>query len=195
MIELVRRLPRVGTRRGIRAALAGSGTFSFFYEVVHNPIAAVFAAFGSMVLLVYVEFGGPKRQRFEQHFGLIVMTSVFVVLGTLCSQVLWLAVSSTIVFCFCRLDVRRHQFFSGQCDVGNADQFPSAGRLSGTAVFYPRSSPWVGRRQCCVARRPRVRHARAVNGSPHRGHGQRPRQTLDLCSSRGIDHRRRSSAR
>jgi uncharacterized membrane protein YccC len=103
VIGLLRRLPRVGTRRGIRATLAGSGTFSIFYEVVHNPTAAFFAAFGSMVLLVYVEFGGPKRQRFEQHVGLIVVTSLFVVLGTLCSQVLWLAVASTVVVCFCVL--------------------------------------------------------------------------------------------
>jgi uncharacterized membrane protein YccC len=78
----------------------GSGTFAFLYEVLHNPIAAFFAAFGSVVLLVYVEFGGPKRQRFEQHIGLIVITSIFVVLGTLCSQVLWLAVASAVIVCF-----------------------------------------------------------------------------------------------
>jgi uncharacterized membrane protein YccC len=80
--------------------LAGSGTFSILYEGVHDPVAAFFAAFGSMVLLVYVEFGGPKRQRFEQHIGLCVVTSLFVVLGTLCSQVLWIAVVSTVIVCF-----------------------------------------------------------------------------------------------
>ena len=103
MIGVLRRLPRVGARRAIRVTLAGSGTFSILYEVMHDPIAAFFAAFGSVVLLVYVEFGGPKRQRFEQHIGLIVMTSIFVVLGTLCSQVLWLAVTSAVVVCFCLL--------------------------------------------------------------------------------------------
>jgi len=103
VIELLRRLPRVGTRRGLRAMVAGGGTFAFFFEVAHNPVAAFFAAFGCMVLLVYLEFGGPKRQRFEQHVGLIVVTSFFVVLGTLCSQMLWIAVSSTIIVCFCVL--------------------------------------------------------------------------------------------
>jgi uncharacterized membrane protein YccC len=83
--------------------VAGGGTFAFFYEVAHNPVAAFFAAFGCMVLLVYSEFGGPKRQRFEQHVGLIVVTSFFVVLGTLCSQVLWIAVASTVIVCFCVL--------------------------------------------------------------------------------------------
>jgi len=83
--------------------VAGGGTFAFFFEVAHNPVAAFFAAFGCMVLLVYLEFGGPKRQRFEQHVGLIVVTSFFVVLGTLCSQVLWIAVASTIIVCFCVL--------------------------------------------------------------------------------------------
>src|SRR6202020_534376 len=97
------RLPRVGVRRGIRATFAGAGTFSFVYEVMHNPTAAIFAAFGSVILLVYVEFSGPKRQRFEQHVGLIVMTFFFVFLGTVCSQVLWLAVASTLVVCFCVL--------------------------------------------------------------------------------------------
>jgi uncharacterized membrane protein YccC len=103
VIEVLRRLPPVGTRRGLRATVAGAGTFAILYEVVHNPVAAFFAAFGSMVLLVYVEFGGPKRQRFEQHVGLIVVTSFFVVLGTLCSQVLWIAVVSTVIVCFCVL--------------------------------------------------------------------------------------------
>jgi uncharacterized membrane protein YccC len=103
VIERLRHLPRIGARRAARVTVAGSGTFSFIYEVLHNPVAAFFAAFGCMVLLVYVEFGGPKRQRFEQHLGLIIVTSVFVVLGTLCSQVLWLAVLSAVVVCFCVL--------------------------------------------------------------------------------------------
>jgi hypothetical protein len=99
----LRRLPRVGARRSIRATVAGAGTFSFIYEVMHNPTASFFAAFGSIVLLVYVEFSGPKRQRFEQHVGLIVLTFFLVFLGTLCSQVLWLAVGSTVIVCFCIL--------------------------------------------------------------------------------------------
>ena len=101
VIGALRRLPRVSARRAIRVAIAGSGTFSFLYEVVHNPTAAFFAAFGSVVLLVYVEFGGPKRQRFEQHIGLIGLTFFFIFLGTLCSQVLWVAVVSSVIICFC----------------------------------------------------------------------------------------------
>lgn len=103
MIEMLRRLPRIGARRAIRVTIGASGTFSFIYEVLHNPVAAFFAAFGCVVQLVYVEFGGPKRQRFQQHFGLIVVTSLFIVLGTLCSQVLWLAVVSAVLVCFCVL--------------------------------------------------------------------------------------------
>ncbi|MGB8180105.1 MAG: hypothetical protein WCF63_08065, partial [Acidimicrobiales bacterium] len=103
MREVLRRLPKLGARRAIRATLAAGGTFSLVYEVMHNPTAAFFAAFGSLVLLVYVEFAGPKRQRFEQHVGLIVITLFFVLLGTLCSQVLWLAVGSTAIVGFCVL--------------------------------------------------------------------------------------------
>jgi uncharacterized membrane protein YccC len=101
--KVLRRLPKLGARRGIRATVAGAGTFSLVYQVMHNPTAAIFAAFGSVILLVYVEFAGPKRQRFEQHVGLIVITFFFVFLGTLCSQVLWLAVASTVIVCFCVL--------------------------------------------------------------------------------------------
>jgi uncharacterized membrane protein YccC len=101
--KALRRLPQVGARRAIRATVAGAGTFSFVYEVMHNPTASFFAAFGSLVLLVYVEFAGPKRQRFELHVGLMVLTFFLVFLGTLCSQVLWLAVASTVIVCFCIL--------------------------------------------------------------------------------------------
>lgn len=100
MIGALRRIPEVGARRAIRVTVAASGTFTLLYEVAHNPIAAIFAAFGSLVLLVYVEFGGPKRQRYDQHFGLIILTFLFVLLGTLCSQVLWVAVVSTVLVCF-----------------------------------------------------------------------------------------------
>lgn len=103
MRNALRRLPQVGARRGIRATVAGAGTFSFVYEVMRNPTASFFAAFGSIVLLVYVEFAGPMRQRLEQHVGLIVITFFLVLLGTLCSQVLWLAVGSTVIVCFCIL--------------------------------------------------------------------------------------------
>jgi uncharacterized membrane protein YccC len=100
MMRALRRLPRVSARRGLRASVAGAGTFSFMYEVVRNPTAAFFAAFGAMILLVYVEFAGPKRQRFEQHVGLVVVTLFFVFLGTVCSQILWVAVVSSVLVCF-----------------------------------------------------------------------------------------------
>jgi hypothetical protein len=177
VIELLRRLPRVGTRRGIRATLAGSGTFSFLYEVAHNPVSAFFAAFGSMVLLVYVEFGGPKRQRFEQHVGLIVVTFGFVVLGTLCSQVLWLAVASTVVVCFGILmsGVISSSLASATSAMLISFLLPVAfqGPLSNS-----RSSPRLGHRRRSIAGRSRLRVARPFDGSPRRRHGQRSRHDL-----------------
>jgi uncharacterized membrane protein YccC len=100
VIEALRRLPVVGVRRAIRATVAASGTFTLLYEVAHNSIAAIFAAFGSLILLVYVEFDGPKRQRVEKHLGLIVLTVLFVFLGTLSSQVLWVAVVVSVLVSF-----------------------------------------------------------------------------------------------
>jgi uncharacterized membrane protein YccC len=103
VIWALRRIPRVSARRAVRVTVVGSGSFSFVYEVMHNPTAAFFAAFGSVVLLVYVEYGGPRRQRYEQHVGLIVITFFLVFLGTVCSQVLWLAATSAVLVCFCIL--------------------------------------------------------------------------------------------
>ena len=101
--KVLRRLPPLGARRALRATVAGGGTFALVYQEMHNPMASVFAAFGAVILLVYVEFAGPKRQRFEQHAGLIVITLFFVFLGTVCSQVLWLAVGATVIVSFCIL--------------------------------------------------------------------------------------------
>ena len=103
VIAFIRGLPILSVRRALRVTLVAAGTFAFFYEVAHNPIAGFFAVFGAVVMLVYVEFVGPKRQRYEQHVSLMLMTLVFVVLGTLCSQVLWIAVASTILLSFCVL--------------------------------------------------------------------------------------------
>ncbi|MGC2486706.1 MAG: FUSC family protein [Acidimicrobiales bacterium] len=103
VIAFIRGLPILSVRRALRVTLVAAGTFSSFFEVAHNPVAAFFATFGAVVLLVYVEFLGPKRQRFEQHVSLLVITLSFVVLGTLCSQVLWVAVAATVVLSFCVL--------------------------------------------------------------------------------------------
>lgn len=103
VIAFARGLPILSVRRALRVTIVAAGGFAFFFEVAHNPIAGFFLVFGTIVFLVYVEFLGPKRQRYEQHVSLILMTLIFVVLGTLCSQVLWLAVASTIVLSFCVL--------------------------------------------------------------------------------------------
>ncbi len=103
VIAFIRALPILSVRRALRVTIVAASGFAFFFEVAHNPIAGFFLVFGSIVLLVYVEFLGPKRQRYEQHVSLIIISMVFVVLGTLCSQILWLAVASTIALSFCVL--------------------------------------------------------------------------------------------
>ncbi len=116
-------------RRALRVTLVAAGTFAFFYEVAHNPIAGFFAVFGAVVMLVYVEFVGPKRQRYEQHVSLILMTLVFVVLGTLCSQVLWIAVASTIRVEFLRADDGRREFVVCGHVERTVDQLSASGGL------------------------------------------------------------------
>ena len=52
---------------------------------------ALFAAFGSMALLVFADFGGSRRARLRAYLLLMVVGAVLIVLGTLCSRSTWLA--------------------------------------------------------------------------------------------------------
>ena len=66
--------------------------FAFADKVVGDPQTALFAAFGSVATLVFVDFTGPLRSRFVAYLTLAGAGAVNVVLGTLCSQNAWLGV-------------------------------------------------------------------------------------------------------
>lgn len=65
--------------------------------VIGNPALATFAAFGSFAMLLLVDFGGPMRERLQAQAALAVAECVFVCIGTLASQSLWLAAASMAV--------------------------------------------------------------------------------------------------
>ena len=47
---------------------------------------ALFAAFGTLALLVFVDFGGPRPVRLLAYLALAAVGSVLIAIGTLCSQ-------------------------------------------------------------------------------------------------------------
>jgi hypothetical protein len=68
-----------------------AGVFAFAEQVIGNPQASLFAAFGSFAMLVLVEFGGPRRTRLVAYLALAAVGAAFIVLATLCSRDAWLA--------------------------------------------------------------------------------------------------------
>ncbi len=74
-----------------RPAIMMPAMFALADQVIRQPQAAIFAAFGSFAVLVLVDFGGPPRTRLTAYLSLAVAGIVLIVVGTLCSQNAWLA--------------------------------------------------------------------------------------------------------
>ncbi|WP_386430380.1 FUSC family protein [Streptomyces polygonati] len=81
------------------------GLFALAEKVLDNPTLAVFAAFGPLVMMLFVDFGGPLRQRVAAQIALVLASAVLVVLGTLAAQVVWVAAVGTLVVSFAVLFV------------------------------------------------------------------------------------------
>jgi uncharacterized membrane protein YccC len=87
-------------RRTIRAAIIMPSLFAVGVEVIGNPTMAVFATFGSFAMLLFVDFGGPMRERLLAQASLVLTGAALVCLGTLAAQAVWLAVVSVLVIGF-----------------------------------------------------------------------------------------------
>jgi uncharacterized membrane protein YccC len=70
----------------MRVAIVVPGIFAFFFNGVDNPVAALFAAFGSFALLGFADFGGSPRQRSSAYLVLTGLGAALVVLGTVVSN-------------------------------------------------------------------------------------------------------------
>jgi uncharacterized membrane protein YccC len=75
----------------LRVALVMPLSFALALVVFDSPQMSLFAAFGPMALLVFVQFGGPWRTRLLAYLLLAVVGALLIVVGTLCSQTPWLA--------------------------------------------------------------------------------------------------------
>jgi uncharacterized membrane protein YccC len=82
----------VALRRAARTAIIMPGLFAFSFKVLDNLQMATFTAFGSIALLMLVDFSGSMRGRLQAQAAFSVTGALFVCLGTLTSQTLWLSV-------------------------------------------------------------------------------------------------------
>ncbi|WP_329460690.1 FUSC family protein [Streptomyces sp. NBC_01497] len=87
-------------RRAARAGIVSPGLFAFGVEVLHNSTVAAFTAFGSLALLLFVDFTGPLRERVVQQGALVVAGAIQVCAGTLASRQVWIGAGVMLVVAF-----------------------------------------------------------------------------------------------
>jgi uncharacterized membrane protein YccC len=87
-------------KSALRPAIVVPFAVAIALEIVGDKEMAVFAAFGSMALLVFVDFGGSRRTRVRAYLALIVAGAVLITLGTLCSRSTLLATVAMAIVAF-----------------------------------------------------------------------------------------------
>ncbi|MGW1531211.1 FUSC family protein [Streptomyces aureus] len=105
--------------------------------ITDSPVVPLFAAFGSIAMLLFVEFAGSMRDRLVEQAALVVTGAVLISLGTLVSRGVWLCTLATAVVSFLVL-------FSGVVSSAVAGastsllvSFVLAATLPGTAAAIP----------------------------------------------------------
>ena len=86
--------------RTLRAVLVIPSLFALTFEGFGNLQMALFAAFGGFASLVMASFGGSRRDKLTAHFGLAVIGSLGLIIGTAVNGIAWLAVLVTIPVTF-----------------------------------------------------------------------------------------------
>ena len=72
-------------KRSVRAAVVMPSVFALAHGLFSDPQVALFGAFGSFALLLLVEFTGRIKTRLVSYVRLYVVSSCFIVLGTVVS--------------------------------------------------------------------------------------------------------------
>src|SRR2546429_374018 len=86
--------------RTLRAVLVIPSLFALTFEGFGNLQMALFAAFGGFASLVMASFGGSRRDKLVAHFGLAVIGSLGLIIGTAVNGITWLAALVTIPVTF-----------------------------------------------------------------------------------------------
>ncbi|MEA2405159.1 MAG: hypothetical protein QOE08_1806 [Thermoleophilaceae bacterium] len=76
----------VSLKRAARAAIVMPAVFFFADKVIAQPQTTIFAAFGSVAILIMSDFSGEWRTKLAAYLGLAVAGAVLLSLGTLCSR-------------------------------------------------------------------------------------------------------------
>jgi uncharacterized membrane protein YccC len=98
---LKRHDPDLGVlRRAGRTAILMPALFAFGFYVVGDSDFALFCAFGSIAMLLFVGFGGSIRERLQAQAALAVAGAVFVCLGTLAASPVWIGALSMAAVAF-----------------------------------------------------------------------------------------------
>jgi len=87
-------------RRAGRTAIVMPCLFAIDVKVFHNASMAIFSAFGSIALLMFVDFSGRMRNRLEAQAAVSVAGAVLICIGTLASRTVWSAVVLMAVIAF-----------------------------------------------------------------------------------------------
>ena len=78
-------------KNALRAAIVMPLAFALSLVVIDDRQMALFAAFGSVALLVFVDFSGSPRARLYAYLALVAVGALLITVGTLCSHTTWLA--------------------------------------------------------------------------------------------------------
>src|SRR6266516_266235 len=82
--------------RTLRAVLVVPSLFTLTFERFGNLQMALFAAFGGFASLIMASFGGSRRDKLIAHFGLAVIGSLGLIIGTAVTGITWLATLGTV---------------------------------------------------------------------------------------------------
>ncbi len=84
----------------LRVALVMPVSFALALHAFDSRPMSLFAAFGPMALLVFVQFGGRRRNRLLAYAVLTAGGAGLIAIGTLCSRTPWLATAAMLVLGF-----------------------------------------------------------------------------------------------
>jgi uncharacterized membrane protein YccC len=83
---------RFALKNAVRAAIVVPIAFWLGLKFFEQPQMALFGAFGSLGMLLFVDFGGTRRMRLLAYLATLAAGTVTISLGTLCCHHTWLAV-------------------------------------------------------------------------------------------------------
>lgn len=124
-------VPASAVRRAVRGAVVVPAVFAAGEQLLHNANVALLAAFGSVTMLLLVQFGGGLRRQLTAHAAFAEASLAPVLLGTAPSQPTWVD-AAPLAFSFAVL-------FSSVISSPLATAAP--GMLIGFLLPAPRSRP------------------------------------------------------